>query len=58
MEKEVYSIRELVELGYSKNDLYKATKSEDSDKFIVRRGGKYLFDIKAFRRWMRECHGR
>ena len=58
MEKQVYSISELVEIGYSKNDLYKAAKADDSDRFIVRRGGKFLFDLKAFRKWMREQNGR
>ena len=58
MEKQVYSISELVELGYSKNDLYKAAKADNSSKFIVRRGGKYLFDLKALRKWMRERNGR
>ncbi len=55
MEQIYFSVREMVALGYSKNTLYTAARSELADKFLLKTPGKgkFLFHLKNFQRYWR-----
>lgn len=56
--KPIMSITELVEMGYSRADLKKAAHHRLAPKYIVRGGGKFLFDTEAWERNKRYVLGR
>lgn len=44
--KPVMSISELVKMGFSRTDLYKMAHSDDAHKYVLKMGGKILFDTE------------
>ncbi len=55
MEKIYYSVKEMMELGYSRYTLYTAARSEQASEFLFKTpgGGKFLFHLKNFQKYWR-----
>ncbi|WP_312370867.1 hypothetical protein [Lachnoclostridium sp.] len=52
--RKVISISELVELGWKKDTLLQIARSKNSPAFKTPGGGKWLFDVKKFEKYVDE----
>lgn len=55
--KQIMTITELVNMGFSRTWLYQMARAEGSERYIIRTPGKIFFDTERFEKYRGEWRG-